>query len=131
MESAYQITLEAIEPFVRKEITYLESIGLGLSQAMTGIVANDASIKFIDLDIISERVNLQNMWKECANPIAIVFREQMDDWYAIIPCNDKLVSWEIRRIPGRDHNLVSAKSLAEYAMRADFNNPLITVSFTN
>jgi len=95
--------------------------GIVIMDAVTMVVGQDGNITEIPLDILSSSVNLQRMWSKTKDPIAIVFRECLDDWYAVIPCDATLQKWELRKIPGKGHDLHRARALAERAIQSDFS----------
>jgi hypothetical protein len=68
------------------------------------------------------------MWASASFPIAILFRELMDDWYALFPADITYTSWKLVKMPGRDHDIYRAQRLAEQAIRCDFNNSAATIS---
>ena len=98
----------------------MESMGLFTLEPTTAVVDTDGRLELIPLDILSSAVNLQTMWKACAAPVGIVFREMMDDWYAVVPVDANLLSWKIVNMPGKDHMIYRARQLAERAIRSDF-----------
>ena len=110
-QKKYEIVLNALKPHFRTQRTLLEQSGGAILSATTAIVAYDSSLNLIPLDILSYPVNLKKMWYETKCPVAIVFREWMDDWIAAFPRDDKLVEWDIICMPGRDHDLYRGKQL--------------------
>jgi len=119
MESKYEIVRNALLPRLRHSVSYM--VGIVIMDAVTMVVGKDGNITEIPLDILSSSVNLQRMWSTTKDPVAIVFRECMDDWYAVIPSDDSLTMWEIQIIPGKGHDLHRARALAERAIQSDFN----------
>ncbi len=117
----YKIVLNSLKPYFRTQRTIFEQTGGEILSATTAIVANDSSLKnLIPLDILSDPVNLKKMWYETECPIAIVFRECMDDWIAAFPRDDKLIEWDIFCMPGRSHDLHRSKQLFQKAIKCDF-----------
>ena len=127
MDSKYNIIQKALTPLTRSSIPYMESMGLYTFEATTAVVNADGRLELIPLDILSSAVNLQTMWAACAVPVGIVFREMMDDWYAVIPLDDALLQWKIVNMPGKDHMIYRARQLAERAIRSDFGFEMATV----
>ena len=121
MDSAYDIAYNSLKPRLRTSVSYMETIGIGLLAAHTAVVDSDGRLEEIPLDILSSAVNLKTMWNACKAPVAIVFREWMDDWCAVIPCDATLQKWELRKIPGKDHDLHRARIFAERAIQSDFH----------
>ena len=81
-QKKYEIVLNGLKPHFRTQRTLLEQSGGAILSATTAIVAYDSSLNLIPLDILSYPVNLKKMWYETKCPVAIVFREWMDDWIA-------------------------------------------------
>jgi len=123
MTTAYDLALRALRPHLRTRRTDFEEAGGGLSDATTAIANADGTLDIIPLDILSDPVNLKKMWKIASFPIAILFREEMDDWYGLFPADIILSSWNLVAMPGRDHDVRRAKALAERAIQVDFDNP--------
>ncbi len=119
MESKYEIVRNALLSRLQHSVSYMD--GIVIMDAVTMVVGQDGNITEIPLDILSSSVNLQRMWSTTKDPIAIVFRECLDDWYAVIPRNDTLTMWEIQIIPGKGHDLHRARALAERAIQSDFS----------
>ena len=130
-DEKYNVALSAIKPRLRTGISHLEYLGVGVLAGHTIVVGGDGSMEEVPLDIMSSPVNLEKMWKACRNPVAILFREMMDDWYAVIPRDESLLKWVIRPIPGRDHCLYRARALAERAIQGDFHLESAIVSESN
>lgn len=131
MLSAYDFTLRALRPHIRLSRTDFEEIGGDLADPTTAIANADGSLNIIPLDILSDPVNLKKMWFSASFPIAIIFRELMDDWYALFPVDLTHSSWKLVVMPGHDHDIHRAQALAERAIRSDFNNPTATVSYVS
>jgi hypothetical protein len=130
----YKIVLNSLKPHFRTQRTIFEQSGGEILSAATAIVAHDSSLKnLIPLDILSDPVNLKKMWYETKCPIAIVFRECMDDWIAAFPRDDKLIEWDIICMPGRSHDLHRSKQLFQKAINCDFeiDTPIIYEGYYN
>ncbi len=119
-QKKYEIVLTALKPHFRNQRTLFEQSGGAILSATTAVVAYDSSLNLIPLDILSYPVNLKKMWEETNNPVAIIFREWMDDWIGAFPRDNKLIDWDIICMPGRDHDLYRAKQLFEKAIQCDF-----------
>lgn len=128
MTSAYDLALKALRPHLRTRRTLFEEAGGFIADATTAIANADGTLEIIPLDILTYPVNLKKMWTNASFPIAILFREVMDDWYGLFPNDITLSSWALVRMPGCDHDDRRAQHLAERAIRLDFNNPEATVS---
>jgi hypothetical protein len=124
MTTAYDFALRAL----RSSRTDFEEAGGSLSDPTTAIANADGTLNMIPLDILSDPVNLKKMWSSASFPMAILFRELMDDWYALFPADIMHSSWNLMAMPGSDHDMRRAQALAERAIRSDFNNPAATVS---
>jgi hypothetical protein len=129
MNFKYSVVFTAIRSKLRHEISYIESLGVGILSGHTSVVDSNGRLETIPLDIMCTPVNLKTMWKACAAPVGIVFREMMDDWYAVLPCDDTLAKWEIRKIPGRGHDMHRGRALAERAIQCDFDLPNASVQY--
>lgn len=127
MTTAYELALRALKPHIRTSRTLFEEDGGGLADATTAIANMDGTLDMIPLDILSDPVNLKRMWSEATAPVAVLFREWMDDWYGLFPASIDFTSWYIVAMPGRDHFMLRAVQLAEHAIRTDFKMPNATV----
>jgi hypothetical protein len=121
--SIYEIAVSALRPQLRDTVSYAESLGLVILSGKTAAVNRDGQLESIPLDIMCSPVNLKAMWGACTDPVAIVFREIMDDWYAVIPRDNTLGIWDIRPVPGKGHDMHRGRALAEQAIRCDFDLP--------
>jgi hypothetical protein len=128
MDSKLDIIQNALIPFTRTTIPYNESIGLFTLEPTTAVVNADGRLELVPLDILSSAVNLKTMWLACDSPVGIVFREMIDDWYAVVPVDATLLSWKIVNMPGKDHMIYRARQLAERAIRSDFGVEMMRVT---
>lgn len=99
-----------------------------IADPTTAIANADGTLSIIPLDILSNYVNLKKMWNTASFPVAIVFRELMDDWYALFPLDPMFSTWRLTAMPGADHNMHRAKYLAEAALRGDFGAATVKVA---
>ena len=127
MTSFYDIAVTALRPQLRNGTSYIESLGVCILSGQTAVVDSDGRLESIPLDIMSTAVNIKSLWTACKAPVAIVFREMMDDWYAVIPRDSTLGIWDIHAVPGRDHDMHRGRSIVETAIRGDFNLPAAKV----
>lgn len=128
MKTAYELALRALTPHLRSSRTPFEQAGGFIAEATTAIANANGSIDMIiPLDILCDPVNLKEMWNSSSFPVAILFRECMDDWYGLFPASIDFTTWYIVSMPGRDHDMYRARALAERAIRADFDCPNGTV----
>ena len=123
----YDIVRNAVATYIHDEPNPQGCLGMHTILSTTAAVDKDGSLVAIPLDILSTSVNLRTLWTQCRTPIAIVFREIRDDWYAVIPCDETLVRWEIFNLPGKDHMIHRGRALAERAIRSDFGIETATV----
>lgn len=127
MTTAYELALRALRPHLRTSRTLFEEDGGHLADATTAIANMDGTLDIIPLDILSDPVNLKRMWSEATAPVAVLFREWMDDWYGLFPASVDMSTWHIVAMPGSDHFMLRAVQLAEHAIRNDFKMPNATV----
>jgi hypothetical protein len=127
MTTAYELALKALRPHLRTSRTLFEKDGGGLADATTAIANMDGTLDMIPLDILSDSVNLKRMWSNAVAPVAILFRELMDDWYGLFPASIDFTTWYIIAMPGCDHDIYRATTLAERSIELDFNMPSATV----
>ena len=128
MDSKYEIIQNALIPFTRTTIPRMESMGLFTLEPTTAVVNADGRLELVPLDILSSAVNLKKMWLACDAPVGIVFREMMDDWYAVVPVDATLLQWKIVNMPGKDHMIYRARQLAERAIQSDFGVEMARVT---
>lgn len=131
MTTAYELALRALRPHLRTSRTLFEEEGGGLADATTAIANMDGTLDSIPLDILSDSVNLKKMWSNAAAPVAILFRELMDDWYGLFPASIDFTTWYIIAMPGCDHDIYRATALAERSIQLDFNMPNAKVQRAN
>lgn len=127
MTFAYDLALKALRLHLRTVDTLSEDFDDYTAEATTAIVNADGTLDMIPLDILSEYVNIKKMWTDASFPIAILFREDMYDWYGLFPASVDLSAWNLVAMPGRDHDIRRAVQLAERAIRSDFAIPTASV----
>ena len=121
MTAKYDMTLRAL----RSQFPFTGETNV--ADPTTAIVNADGTLNIIPLDILSDSVNLKKMWAAASFPIAIVFRELMDDWYALFPADLLYSTWKMVALPGSDHDIPRARLLATTAISHDFGIPTINV----
>lgn len=122
MTDAYKTALQALRTFMRKEREEngVFEAGGTVMDATTMCVRSDGTYDAIPLDILSDPVNLKEMWCATTHSVAILFREWIYDWVVLIPNDDTLRIWSLVKMPGRDHDMHRARALAERAIQCDF-----------
>lgn len=120
--SVYKTSFNALRKFMISEREESGPLPAGgeIMSATTICVGADESIDIIPLHIQSYPVNLKKMWFAMNNPVAILFREWVYDWVALVPRDTTFREWNLIRMPWRDHDMHRAQALAELVIRSDF-----------
>ena len=117
MTTAYELALRALRSSTA-------------TATATAIANADGILNIMPLEILSDYVNLKKMWADASFPVAILFRETTDDWYGLFPAAIDFSVWHIIIMSGNGDNILHAQTLAECAIRTNFNMQTAIVQHT-
>jgi hypothetical protein len=89
----------------------------------TIIINNEGTAIDVPVNISSRYLNLKNIWTRMKNPVAILFSENPDEWYSLVP-STSLVEWKLNTIYGNSNNNTEhIRKMCEFVVRKEFTNP--------